>query len=375
MEHDTMADVSINEQANLIWSIADRGLRGNYKQGEYVHFILPLVVLKRFDSVLADTKTAVLEMDGSLPADMVPDLRDGLLKEASGHNFYNTSRYDLGRLMDDPINLGVNMAEYVRSFSPNVRDIMENEDGFNILSKIASMDKKDILFTVMEALNDPKIDLHPDTVSNRDMGYLFEEIVRRFSEASNDGAGEHYTPREVIQLMTEILFCNRDLSKPVDLTIYDPACGTGGMLSVAEETIRSYNADSRVICYGQEINDETYGICVSDMLIKGQDEKNIRCRNTLSDDQFPGMTFDYILSNPPFGTDWKASEQQVRAEAALGPEGRFGPGLPQITDGQMLFLLTAVKKMKSARDGGGRSPSSTTRPRSSSGMRAPVRPR
>ena len=206
----------------------------------------------------------------------------------------------------------------------------------------------------MEALNDPKIDLHPDRMSNRDMGYLFEEIIRRFSEESNDGAGEHYTPREVIQLMTEILFCNRDLTKARDLTIYDPACGTGGMLSVAEETIRNYNTDSRVICYGQEVNDETYAICIADMLIKGQNEGNVRCNNTLKDDQFVGMTFDYILSNPPFGVDWKDSEKEVKAEAKMGELGRFAAGLPPVDDGQMLFLQTAIKKMKAPKDGGGK---------------------
>lgn len=349
-----MADININEQANLIWSIADRGLRNNFKKGQYAHYIVPLVVLKRFDCVLRKTKGKVLETYDSTSDMKIDEIRERRLRDASGYNFYNISKYDMSKLMNDPDNLRLNMIDYIRGFSPNVRDIMENPKGLDIITKITNMDDKQILYTVMEALNDPKIDLHPDRVSNRDMGYLFEEIIRRFSEESNDGAGEHYTPREVIQLMTEILFCNRDLTKARDLTIYDPACGTGGMLSVAEETIKSFNTDSRVICYGQEINDETHAICIADMLIKGQDEGNIRCNNTLKDDQFVGMTFDYILSNPPFGVDWKDSEKEVKAEAKKGELGRFAAGLPSIDDGQMLFLQTAIKKMKSPKNGGGK---------------------
>lgn len=349
-----MPDININEQANLVWSIADRGLRNNFKKGQYAHYIVPLVILKRFDSVLQETKVQVLEKYDSISSVKIDEIKEKMLREASGYNFYNTSKYDLQKLMDDPMNLRTNMVDYIRGFSPNVREIMENSKGLDIITKIINMDDKKILYTVMEALNDPKIDLHPNRMSNRDMGYLFEEIIRRFSEESNDDAGEHYTPREVIQLMTEILFCNRDLSKAQDLTIYDPACGTGGMLSVAEETIRSYNTDSRVICYGQEVNDETHAICVADMLIKGQDEGNIRCNNTLKDDQFVGMTFDYILSNPPFGVDWKDSKKEVEAEAAKGELGRFAAGLPSVDDGQMLFLQTAIKKMKAPKDGGGK---------------------
>lgn len=349
-----MSDININEQANLVWSIADRGLRNNFKKGQYAHYIVPLVILKRFDSVLQKTKDDVLKRYETVSEWKIDDMREKTLREASGYNFYNTSRYDLQKLMDDPNNLRTNMIDYIRGFSSNVRDIMENSKGLDIITKISNMDDKMILYTVMEALNDPKIDLHPDRMSNRDMGYLFEEIIRRFSEESNDGAGEHYTPREVIQLMTEILFCNRDLTKARDLTIYDPACGTGGMLSVAEETIRNYNTDSRVICYGQEVNDETYAICIADMLIKGQNEGNVRCNNTLKDDQFVGMTFDYILSNPLFGVDWKDSEKEVKAEAKMGELGRFAAGLPPVDDGQMLFLQTAIKKMKAPKDGGGK---------------------
>ncbi len=349
-----MADININEQANLVWSIADRGLRNNFKKGQYAHYIVPLVILKRFDCVLQATKAQVLEKYHSISGVKIDEIKEKMLRETSGYNFYNTSRYDLQKLMDDPSNLQDNMIDYVRGFSSNVKEIMENPKGLDIITKIHNMNDKKILYIVMEALNDPKIDLHPDRMSNRDMGYLFEEIIRRFSEESNDGAGEHYTPREVIQLMTEIMFCNRDLTKAKDLTIYDPACGTGGMLSVAEETIKSYNTDSRVICYGQEVNDETHAICIADMLIKGQNEGNIRCSNTLKDDQFVGMSFDYILSNPPFGVDWKDSKDEVEAEAKKGELGRFAAGLPSIDDGQMLFLQTAIKKMKSPRDGGGK---------------------
>jgi type I restriction enzyme M protein len=350
-----MADVSINEQANLIWNIADKGLRNNFKKGQYAHYIVPLVILKRFDSVLEDTKEKVLEVYESFSKrNVIPEIKEELLRDASGYNFYNTSKYDLNRLMDDPNNLRLNMIDYVRGFSPNVREIMENTKGLDIITKIGHMDDKNILYTVMDALNDPKINLHPSVVSNRDMGYVFEEIIRRFSEESNDDAGEHYTPREVIQLMTELLFYNKDITKPQDLTIYDPACGTGGMLSVAEETIKSYNSDSRVICFGQELNDETHAICIADMLIKGQDEKNIYCKNTLTDDQFVGMTFDYILCNPPFGTDWETEKIKVKEEASKGELGRFAAGLPPVSDGQILFLQTAIKKMKSPKDGGGK---------------------
>lgn len=341
---------NVSEKAALIWAIADK-LTGVYKPHEYGEIILPMTVIKRFDSILADTKSAVLDKYESVKT--LP-MRDVLLRKASGHAFYNTSKYDFEKLLDDPDNIEANFRDYLNGFSENVQDIIEK---FKFDGHITTMANKGILYIVIKEFTSPKANLHPSVISNLEMGYIFEEIIRRFSEAHNEDAGQHYTPREVIELMVNILFYddNDVLSgNNVAKTIYDPACGTGGMLSVAEEYMHKMNASTEIMAFGQELNDQTFAICKADMLIKGNNAEFIKDGNTLSDDQFEGQTFDYILSNPPFGREWKNEKAKVEAEAKLGFAGRFGAGLPAASDGQMLFLLTAISKMKDIEQGGSR---------------------
>ena len=340
----------ISEKAALIWAIADK-LTGVYKPHEYGEVILPLTVIRRFDCILADTKDAVLERYEAVKN--LP-LRDVLLRAASGKAFYNTSKYTFERLLDDPDNIEANFRDYLNGFSENVRDILEK---FRFDGQIATLAGKGILYIVIKEFTTPKANLHPDVISNLEMGYIFEEIIRRFSESHNEDAGQHYTPREVIRLMVNLLFYDENdilSGANVAKTIYDPACGTGGMLSVAEEYLHQLNASTELMAFGQEINDQTFAICKADMLIKGNNADFIKDGNTLSDDQFAGQTFDYILSNPPFGREWKNEKAAVEKEAKLGFAGRFGPGLPAASDGQMLFLLTAPSKMKEPKDGGSR---------------------
>ncbi|MGN1193905.1 MAG: N-6 DNA methylase [Acutalibacteraceae bacterium] len=341
---------NINEKAALIWAIADK-LTGVYKPHEYGEVILPLTVIRRFDCILADTKDAVLKKYDEVKA---LEMKDVFLRKASGHAFYNTSKYTFERLLDDPDHIEANFRAYLEGFSENVRDIIEK---FKFDGHITTMANKGILYIVIKEFTSPKANLHPDVISNLEMGYIFEEIIRRFSEAHNEDAGQHYTPREVIRLMVNILFSDdNDILSGNDVvkTIYDPACGTGGMLSVAEEYLHKLNAKAELMSFGQEINDQTFAICKADMLIKGNDADFIKDGNTLSDDQFEGQTFDYILSNPPFGREWKNEKSTVEAEAKKGFAGRFGPGLPAASDGQMLFLLTAISKMKEPSKGGSR---------------------
>jgi len=332
---------NINEKANLIWAIADK-LTGVYKPHEYGEVILPLTVIKRFDSVLADTKEAVLkknEQVGSLP------MKDVFLCKESGYNFYNVSKFDFKKLLSAPDDIEANFRAYINGFSENVRNIIEK---FNFDVQITRLAEKNLLYIVVQEFTTPNADLHPSKISNLEMGYIFEEIIRRFSEAHNEDAGQHYTPREVIELMVNILFYNDSelLTGNIAKTIYDPACGTGGMLSVAEDYLKKMNKDAELIPFGQEINDQTFAICKADMLIKGENANNIKNGNTLSDDQFKEDKYDYILSNPPFGREWKNDKKAVEAEAKLGFGGRFGAGLPAVGDGQMLFLETAISKMK-----------------------------
>ena len=332
----------VNEKANLIWAIADK-LTGVYKPHEYGKVILPLTVIRRFDCILADTKEAVLEKHNSMAPDL--PMREVFLKKASGYEFYNTSKYTFETLLDAPDSIETNFRNYLNGFSKNVREIIEK---FKFDQEITTLSEKNLLFIVIQEFTTPKADLHPNKISNLEMGYIFEEIIRRFSEAHNEDAGQHYTPREVIELMVNILF-NSDndiLTENVAKTIYDPACGTGGMLSVAEDYLKKINSSAKLLPFGQEINDETFAICKADMLIKGNDADNIKNGNTLSDDQFKGEKFDYILSNPPFGREWKNDKKAVEAEAKLGAAGRFAAGLPAVGDGQMLFLQTAIHKMK-----------------------------
>ena len=333
---------NVNEKANLIWAIADK-LTGVYKPHEYGKVILPLTVIRRFDCILADTKEAVLEKHNSMAQNL--PMREVFLKKASGYEFYNTSKYTFETLLDAPDSIEANFRNYLNGFSKNVREIIEK---FKFDQEIATLAEKNLLFIVIQEFTTPKADLHPDKISNLEMGYIFEEIIRRFSEAHNEDAGQHYTPREVIELMVNILF-NSDndiLTENVAKTLYDPACGTGGMLSVAEDYLKKINSSAKLLPFGQEINDETFAICKADMLIKGNDADNIKNGNTLSDDRFKGEKFDYILSNPPFGREWKNDKKAVEAEAKLGAAGRFAAGLPAVGDGQMLFLQTAIHKMK-----------------------------
>lgn len=340
----------VSEKAALIWAIADK-LTGVYKPHEYGEVILPLTVIRRFDCILADTKDAVLakyEQVQKLP------MKDVLLRKASGKAFYNTSKYTFEKLLADPDNIEANFRDYLNGFSENVQDIIEK---FKFDTHITTMANKGILYIVLKEFTSPRANLHPDEISNIEMGYIFEEIIRRFSEAHNEDAGQHYTPREVIRLMVNILFYddNDILSgNNVVKTIYDPACGTGGMLSVAEEYLHELNASTELMAFGQEINDQTFAICKADMLIKGNNADFIKDGNTLSDDQFEGQTFDYVLSNPPFGREWKNEKAKVETEAKKGFAGRFGAGLPAASDGQMLFLMTAMSKMKQLKDGGSR---------------------
>lgn len=332
----------INEKANLIWAIADK-LTGVYKPHEYGEVILPLTVIRRFDCILSDTKDAVLEKYESVKE--LP-MRDILLRNVSGYQFYNTSKYTFERLLDDPDNIEANFRDYLNGFSPNVQEIIEK---FKFDGHITTMAQKNILYIVLKEFTTAQANLHPNHISNLEMGYIFEEIIRRFSEAHNEDAGQHYTPREVIELMVNILFYDDSdflAGETVAKTIYDPACGTGGMLSVAENYLHKMNASAELLAFGQEINDQTFAICKADMLIKGNDATQIKSGNTLSDDQFAGQTFDYILSNPPFGREWKNEKNAVEKEAKLGFAGRFGAGLPAVGDGQMLFLETAIAKMK-----------------------------
>lgn len=342
---------NVNEKAALIWAIADK-LTGVYKPHEYGEVILPLTVIRRFDCILSDTKDAVLKK-----YDEVKNLpmKDVLLRSATGGKaFYNTSKYTFERLLDDPDNIEENFRDYLNGFSENVQDIIEK---FKFDGHITTMANKGILYIVIKEFISPKANLHPDVISNLEMGYIFEEIIRRFSESHNEDAGQHYTPREVIRLMVNILFHddNDILSgNNVAKTIYDPACGTGGMLSVSEEYLHELNAATELLAFGQELNDQTFAICKADMLIKGNDANFIKDGNTLSDDQFEGQKFDYIISNPPFGREWKNEKTKVEAEAKRGFAGRFGAGVPAVSDGQMLFLLTAISKMKEPSDGGSR---------------------
>lgn len=336
--------------SSFIWSVADL-LRGDYKQSEYGKVILPFTVLRRLDCVLEATKADVLaEKAAREAAGLNPE---PFLLRKSGQFFYNTSKLDLKMLMGDQDHIGENLRAYMQAFSPAVRDIFES---FEFHTQIDKLAKSGLLYMVTEKF--ATIDLHPDVVSNAEMGAVFEELIRKFAELSNETAGEHFTPREVIRLMVNLLFIEDDqaLTKPgVVRSLYDPTAGTGGMLSVAGEHLASLNPDARLVMYGQELNPESYAICKADMLIKGQDIANIIFGNTLSNDGLNGKLFDYSLSNPPFGVEWKKIEKEIRKEAEqMGFNGRFGPGLPRVSDGSLLFLLHLIAKMRPAVDGGSR---------------------
>jgi type I restriction enzyme M protein len=343
----------MNHQAlsSFIWSVADL-LRGDYRQSEYGKVILPFTVLRRLDCVLQATKPSVLkELEAKTKAGLNPD--PFLLRKA-GQSFYNTSPLNLVTLLGDQDHIRQNLYAYVQAFSPAARDIFERFDFYTQVERLA---KANLLYLVTEKF--AHIDLHPEAVDNTAMGAVFEELIRKFAEISNETAGEHFTPREVIRLMVDLLFIeDNDVLTPgnaVVRTIYDPTAGTGGMLSVAGEYLLEHNPDARLTMFGQELNDESYAICKADMLIKGQPVENIVVGNTLSDDGHAHTRFDYMLSNPPFGVEWKKVEKQVRQEHELkGFDGRFGPGLPRVSDGSMLFLMHLLSKMRPAVEGGSR---------------------
>lgn len=342
----------MNHQAlsAFIWSVADL-LRGDYKQSEYGKVILPFTVLRRLDCVLEPTKEAVLaELAAKKKEKINPD---SFLRRKTKKGFYNTSPLDMKKLMGDQDHIRENLDKYIQHFSPEVADIFER---FDFQTQVERLAKAKLLYQVTEKF--AGIDLHPEVVDNHQMGLVFEELIRKFAEISNETAGEHFTPREVIRLMVNLIFVEDDevLSKPGAVrTIYDPTAGTGGMLSIAGEYLVEHNRSARLKMYGQELNPESYAICKADMLIKGQDVTKIAFGNTLSEDGHPGERFDYMLSNPPFGVEWKKVEKEVRREhEEQGFNGRFGPGLPRVSDGSMLFLLHLLAKMRPAKDGGSR---------------------
>lgn len=334
------------EHARFIWSVADL-LRGDYKPHEYGQVILPLTVIRRLDAVLAPTKAHVLRELPRRSQGPAQNINPLIMRDA-GQPFYNISRFDLRSLLAEPNDIAANLTAYINGFSANAREILEY---FSFAEHIARLDRANLLYLILQRFAD--IDLHPDRVSNSAMGYLFEELIRRFAEQSNETAGEHFTPREVIRLMVNLLFVE-DVHDPEALqargairTLYDPAAGTGGMLSIAEEYLHDLNPTARLEIFGQELNPESYAICKADMLLKGQNPANIKFGNSFSQDGLDGMRFDYMLSNPPYGVEWKKVEQVVREEhEKRGFAGRFGAGLPRISDGQLLFLQHMIAKMK-----------------------------
>ncbi len=343
----------IKSLGSFVWSIAEL-LRGDFKQSEYGKVILPFIVLRRLDCILDETKSAVLDMASSLPADMDDEARDTLLAGVVGQNIklYNLSRFTFATLKgQDAKDIHKNLIDYVTKFSPNVRDIFL--DKFLFTDQLKRLNDAGLLFQVFDRFT--QIDLHLNTVSNIEMGYLFEDLIRRFSEISNETAGEHYTPREVIRLIVSLLLVNDKealTGSGVIRQIYDPAAGTGGMLSIAEMEMKELNERIRVELFGQELNPESFAICKSDMLVTGHNPENIAFGNTLTQDAHAGKRFHYMLSNPPYGVDWKKYADPIKDEAAeLGMNGRFGAGLPRISDGQLLFLQHMISKMRNDEQG------------------------
>ncbi|HNP58767.1 MAG TPA: class I SAM-dependent DNA methyltransferase [Gordonia sp. (in: high G+C Gram-positive bacteria)] len=332
---------------NFVWSIADQ-LRGVYKPHQYGNVILPFTILRRMDAILEPTRDEVRALAKETAAG--PRL-DRAVHKATGLRFYNTSKFDFAKLLADPEGLEENLVDYINRFSENI-DVFER---FKFEGEIATLAEKDRLYQVVSQF--AEVDLHPDRISNADMGDLFEELIRRFAEASNEEAGEHFTPRDAIRLIVDLIFAEEQegLMEPGTVrSIYDPTVGTGGFLSVAEERLLERNPQARLRLYGQEINDQSYAIAKSDMIAKGQDATNIRLGDTLADDKFAGQTFDFVLSNPPYGVDWKSSLESVKDEAKRFPDGRFGHGTPAVSDGQLLFLTHVAHKLRPPADGGGR---------------------
>ena len=338
---------NISEISGFIWDIANSALRDVYKRNEYQKVILPFTVLKRFDSVLKYSKKDVV--DTYEENKDAGDVSLILLSKSVDENgqelgFYNYSRFDFETLLQDPNNIEENIKLYINSFSDNVKDILVN---FKLENEIETLSEKDALYFLIKKFNESGIDLSPNNISNHDMGTIFEELIRKFSETSNEEAGEHFTPRDVVELMTELLFIEEEKTSQSIKLVYDPACGTGGMLTSCKEFITKSNPDMDVVLYGQEINNEIYAICKADMLMKGENSENIKGpSSTLSDDQLPTNKFDYIISNPPYGKKWEKDKEKVKSEAELGYNGRFGAGVPGIKDGQLLFIQHMISKMK-----------------------------
>lgn len=347
------ATAKVQSLSSFVWSIAEI-LRGDFKQSEYGKVVLPFIVLRRLDCLLENSKQAVLDAEKRLPEGADDATRDMILFGAVGDNVkvYNLSRFTFDSLRgQEPGQLHQNLIDYITKFSPNVRDIFL--DKFRFIDQLKRLKDSEILWKVFERFCE--IDLHPDTISNLEMGYLFEELIRRFSEISNETAGEHFTPREVIRLIVDLLIANDDAKlsgRGIIRQVYDPACGTGGMLALTEEALKDFNPNIRVELFGQELNDESFGICKSDMLVTGHDPEQIAFGNTLTQDAHAGRKFHYMLSNPPYGVDWKKYQDPIRAEAGnMGFEGRFGAGTPRISDGQLLFLQHMISKMRDDEDG------------------------
>ncbi|WP_276497905.1 type I restriction-modification system subunit M [Pontibacter litorisediminis] len=340
--------INFREYANFIWSVADL-LRGDYKQAEYGKVILPFTILRRLDCVLEKTKPNVLSRFESLKHSPVQNI-DPILNAEAKLNFHNRSKYDFEKLVADPNNLAANLRNYITGFSEGGREIMEY---FKFEEQVNRLEEADLLFLVTKRFQE--IDLHPQKISSMEMGYIFEELIRKFAEISNETAGEHFTPREVIRLMVNLLFLNdREIltQEGIVKTLYDVCAGTGGMLSVAEEYLKELNPKARLEVFGQELNPESYAICKADMLIKGQTPTNIKLGNSLSNDGLEYNRFDYCLTNPPFGVEWKKAEKQIKDEhQKKGFGGRFGAGLPRISDGSLLFLQHLVSKMKQNEEG------------------------
>lgn len=333
----TAVGANIAEKATMIWNVADM-LRGPFKPHEYGLVILPMTVVKRFHDCLLPTHQAVLDTYEKVKKLQVID---GFLQKASGYQFYNTSRFTFETLLADPDNIESNFRDYLSGFSANAQDVLAKFDFDNIIKRMV---ESNTLYLVIKEFGSEKGYLGPDKISAVDCGYIFEDLVRRFSESFGEEAGAHFTSRDIIYLMTDLLLSEADLDTS-SMTVYDMAMGTSQMLSCMEERIHELNSDIEVTCFGQEFNPSTFAIAKADMMIRGGDPNNMRFGDTLSEDQFPGFTFQYIISNPPFGIDWKREQKAVEAEAARGEMGRFAPGLPKISDGQQLFVLNGLAKL------------------------------
>jgi len=354
-----------SEIVSFLWGVADL-IRDTFKRGKYQDVILPLTVLRRLDCVLAPTKEKVLRRKEELRGRGLQDL-DGQLRKASGFAFYNTSRYDFDKLRADAPQLAANLRNYIAGFSPNMREVLDRFDFDNTISKL---DESGLLFKVLERFK--TVDLHPDAVDNPTMGTIFEELIRRFNEALDENPGEHFTPRDVVHLMVDLMLAGdepRIRRRGVVRTVYDPCCGSGGMLTITKEHVtvglrrngnilRSpINPGAEIHLFGQEVNPETWAVSKSDLFMKdptGRDADRIAFGSALSNDRHAAMRFDYLIANPPYGKDWKGDEDAVRADHARGAAGRFGPGLPRISDGQLLFLLHMLAHAKDPKDGGSR---------------------